>query len=494
MITIDADSLLTQGARKLKDVMLGWHYRSRYESLISFSNAAFYERSLLTIPDQTIPKEGLKEIVVKNSEEGNQNLTYCLDRSISYHFLENGEYQNRTNRPEAEYIAGLIKSFITQNIPLSIGVVAFSQEQQMEIEEALSRLSEQDKEFENRLEEEFQKQADGQFVGLFVKNLENVQGDERDIIIMSVCYGYDHNKRMIMNFGPINRKGGEKRLNVIFSRAKNHMVVVSSIKHTDIKNEYNEGANYFKKFLQYAELVSLGDLKSAGVVLESLSKGNRKIESNNLVSTVVNDIANYLIGLGFQLELNVGQSFFRCHIALKDKEDANKYRLGILIDTDEHYANKDLLEQYVLRPNVLKSFNWNIVQVFTKDWLHQPEKILEQIEKAYHGKFEEVEKVNPVAINQEELEIPKNEVPEMEEKISKPEADAPTNYRKFIFSDNDSNKFWEVTTQANILKVRFGKVNTYGQENVKIFASESEAKMEMEKLILQKTKKGYKPG
>src|SRR4029078_11471096 len=98
-------------------------------------------------------------------------------------------------------------------------------------------------------------------------NLENVQGDERDIIIMSICYGYDSNKRMIMNFGPINRKGGEKRLNVIFSRAKKHMAVISSIKHADIKNEYNEGANFFRRYLNYAELVSTGHLEEAMGVL-----------------------------------------------------------------------------------------------------------------------------------------------------------------------------------------------------------------------------------
>jgi len=232
---IDADSLLTQGARKLQDVMLGWHYRSKYESLISFSNAAFYNRNLLTIPDQTIPPEELSEVKANSAENAIENFDSLSNRSISFHYMEHGVYDKRTNTAEAEYIAQLIKTLLNKDDKQSIGVVAFSQEQQYEIENALIRLASSDKDFENKLEEEYQRQEEGQFVGLFVKNLENVQGDERDIIIMSVCYGHDHNKRMIMNFGPINRKGGEKRLNVIFSRAKKHMAIISSIKYADIK-------------------------------------------------------------------------------------------------------------------------------------------------------------------------------------------------------------------------------------------------------------------
>jgi len=100
---------------------------------------------------------------------------------------------------------------------------------------------------------------DGQFVGLLVKNLENIQGDERDVIILSVFYGYGPNGKMLMNFGPINKSGGERRLNVAFSRAKHHMAVVSSIQFTDITNEYNDGANCLKNYLRYAEAVSVGN-------------------------------------------------------------------------------------------------------------------------------------------------------------------------------------------------------------------------------------------
>ena len=112
-----------------------------------------------------------------------------------------------------------------------------------------SELAEEDEKFSDRLEAEFEREDKDQFVGLLVKNLENIQGDERDIIILSVCYGRGPNGKILMNFGPINQSGGEKRLNVAFSRAKQHMAVVSSIHHPEITNDYNEGARCLKNYL-----------------------------------------------------------------------------------------------------------------------------------------------------------------------------------------------------------------------------------------------------
>ena len=119
---------------------------------------------------------------------------------------------------------------------LTIGIVAFSEAQQNEIEDALNRLAREDADFREKLDAELEREEDGQFAGLLVKNLENIQGDERDIVLLSVCYGYNASGKMLMNFGPINQTGGEKRLNVAFSRAKKHMAIVSSIRHADITN------------------------------------------------------------------------------------------------------------------------------------------------------------------------------------------------------------------------------------------------------------------
>src|SRR6185295_3517040 len=120
---------------------------------------------------------------------------------------------------------------------------------------------------------------------------ENVQGDERDIIILSICYGYDRSRRMLMNFGPINQRGGEKRLNVIFSRARQHMAVVSSIRHFDITNDYNDGANCLRNFLEYAAACSVGDLTTARRVLQSNAFGGPPRPAAGAADPVVRQLA-----------------------------------------------------------------------------------------------------------------------------------------------------------------------------------------------------------
>ena len=195
LLSTDADSLLVQGARKLSSTMLSWHYRSHYETLISYSNHAFYDAALLTIPDKTIHHALKKEIEVNKPEDAVQ-FTPCLyDRSISFHFHPNSVYEKRNNQDEAGYIAHLVRDLLKQKVKESIGIVAFSQEQQHTIEDALTALAQTDKEFENLLEEAYNRTEDDQFIGLIIKNLENIQGDERDIIIMSVCYGFDSKKK-----------------------------------------------------------------------------------------------------------------------------------------------------------------------------------------------------------------------------------------------------------------------------------------------------------
>ena len=166
----------------------------------------------------------------------------------------------------------------------TIAIIAFSEAQQTEIEDALSRLAQGDSEFRRLYEAELEREEDGQFVGLLVENLENIQGDERDIIILSVCYGRDPGGKMRMNFGPINMSGGEKRLNVAFSRAKHHMAVVSSIHLGDITNDYNEGAACFKNYLRYAEAVSSGQAETIELVLHGLSRWHRSGEDTQSVS------------------------------------------------------------------------------------------------------------------------------------------------------------------------------------------------------------------
>lgn len=254
-IALDADSLLNQSARNLPATLLAWHYRSRYEALINFSNAAFYNGKLVTIPDQMLHATEGKTVGVTSTdakawEQGAERL---LQVPISTHRITDGVYERRSNPPEARYIAGLVRNLILRKSHGSIGIVAFSEVQQGELESALETLASEDEKFATALEQEYTREDDGQFNGLFVKNLENVQGDERDVIVMSVCYAPGRDGKMAMNFGPINQRGGEKRLNVIFSRARRHMAIVSTIAPEAITNIHNDGARALRSFLAFAE-------------------------------------------------------------------------------------------------------------------------------------------------------------------------------------------------------------------------------------------------
>jgi len=266
-LNLDSDSFLNHAARNLPSTMLGWHYRSRSESLISFSNAAFYQGRLLTVPDRAGERATQKPIVVHNVESGYEHAELLLDRPLSFHHLPNGLYESRHNTSEAFYIAQLVRGLLLRGTGESIGIIAFSEAQQGEIERALSIVASEDAEFAARLEAEYVREEDDQFVGLLVKNLENIQGDERDIVILSVCYGRNRDGKILMNFGPINQSGGEKRLNVAFSRARKQMAIVSSMRHVDVTNTYNDGANALRRYLKYAEAMSAGDAAMGRAVL-----------------------------------------------------------------------------------------------------------------------------------------------------------------------------------------------------------------------------------
>jgi len=208
-------------------------------------------------------------IVVRDWESVSVNPQSILDRGLSFHYLPEGIYSARANEAEASYVAQSIKSILAANAGKTIGVAAFSKAQQACTEQVLSDLAEADDTFALQLNGEQERFDNGEFTGLFVKNLEIVQGDERDIIIVSVCYGPNVSGNMRMNFGPVNKAAGEKRLNVIFSRAREHMAIISSITGDAITNDYNTGAPALKTMLEFAEAVSCGKV---GIATGTLSR------------------------------------------------------------------------------------------------------------------------------------------------------------------------------------------------------------------------------
>ena len=403
----------------------------------------------------------------------------------------------------------------------SIGIVAFSEAQQAEIEDALSRLAETDKAFADRLEMEYEREADGQFAGLLIKNLENIQGDERDVIILSVCYGRAPDGKVRMNFGPINQSGGERRLNVAFSRAKHHMVVVSSIRHTDITNDYNEGANCLKSYLEYAAACSCGDISASHRVLHGLAVWkDLEPQSEMPHGAVARQIAAAMIQRGYSVDLGVGMSHFRCDIAAR-RHGEQEYRLGILVDTDSHYRHDDLLEREMLRPQLLRDFGWTITHVLARDWYVDRGAVLDRLVQMIENRQDSPLPESDVAEDEgvwAELDGPEDSEAgvDAEADIDSPKevvnpdigghdttvtplstpkpptaALAGPFKRYFEFVGGSSRKFWEIALSGNTVTVRFGRIGTTGQTQQKVFAADALAAGAARRLIAEKLGKGY---
>jgi hypothetical protein len=385
-IALTEDSFLAISALRLASTMLTWHYRSRSEALISFSNAAFYQGRLATVPDRS-PAHAAPPWTVRSDSPVSEVCDGVLSGSITAVRLLDGVYTRRTNPAEARWIASLVRELLAREAGKSLGIVAFSEAQQGEIERALDELGEEDPAFGARYEAEQARMHGEQDVGLFVKNLENVQGDERDIVLMSVCYAAGPDGRMLMNFGPINTSGGEKRLNVIFSRARRHMVVVSSIEPEAITNTYNDGANTLRRFLTYATAISRGDLQTAKTALASYklkpAATASAVPSAVSGTAVVGQLRRALEERGVEVETAVGESVFRCDLALRLPGDEG-HRLAVLVDTAERVAADSLLERLTTHPRALTATGWRVHHVLSTDWIRSPDAVVDHLIDALH--------------------------------------------------------------------------------------------------------------
>ena len=384
-VVLDADSFLAVSSTRLPSTMLRWHYRSRFEALIQFSNTAFYDGLLATVPDRTPALRDRRALLVDGEtpdpEVASAVTDEVLTRSISVVRVQDGVYERRTNAAEAAWTAALVRDLVLRRTGLTIGVVAFSEAQQSEIERALERLTEQDRDFARAYEDEVGREEDGQGVGLFVKNLENVQGDERDIMLMSVCYAAAPDGRMRMNFGPINTAGGEKRLNVIFSRARRHMVLTSSIDPSAITNVYNPGARTLRDFLAYAEAVSVGDDAGAARTLAA-----RRGDGSGAVrapAPIVTQIAEALTARGLDVVTSHGGSDFRCDLALR-APGAELWALGVLVDHATRLRTGSTEQRRVVQPGVLRASGWRVEQVTSAEWLTAPDAVVDRLAGRVH--------------------------------------------------------------------------------------------------------------
>ncbi|MCL2713184.1 MAG: DUF4011 domain-containing protein [Alphaproteobacteria bacterium] len=497
-ISLGAGSLLNQAAQNLPATLLAWHYRSRFESLISFSNAAFYNGQLVTIPDRALPSGDIAAAPSSSRDDDAMaaGVERLLRSPITTHRIKDGVYEQRINVPEARYIAGMVRELLTRDTGLSLGVVAFSEAQQGEISSALERLAADNPTFATALEQEYVREDDGQFNGLFVKNLENVQGDERDIILMSVCYAPGRDGRMAMNFGPINQRGGEKRLNVIFSRARRHMAIISTIGPEAITNTHNDGARALRNFLAFANAQSSGALDHAKTVLTTLSP--QAAETFGLEAPddpVRTALAEELRSRGHTVHEYVGGASFRCDLAIVG-QDGSGYALAILLDRSVEPG--DVEERFVFRPTVLRSFGWRVLDVPVATWLRAKDQTIARIETELKRSSWDLLDPNPypdsVPFSPRTPRHGSSPRPAATHAPAAPppEMPPPLKMNELQMVEGTSPRFWHIGIDGCDVVIEFGRVGARAQRLVKTFDSKERAKAEAEKLTLEKTRKGYK--
>lgn len=326
-----------------------WHYRSKHESLIAFSNAEYYDNKLLTFPSPDNIESKVRRVPVSG-------------------FYDKG--RSRQNKAEAQAVIEEIARRLKDEelSKKSIGVVTFSIVQQALIEDLLSDFF--------VLHPDLEAVALEGKEPLFIKNLENVQGDERDVVLFSVGYGPDTTGRVSMNFGPLNRAGGERRLNVAVSRARYEMIIFSTLRSDmiDLNRTSSVGVAGLKRFLEYAE-------KREKPSVEYLSAGlpDERASIENLV-------AEKLRSLGYEVHTHIGSSGYKIDIGIVDPAHPSTYRLGIICDGKSSWCAKTVRDREIVQDSVLTLLGWKVCRIWTIDWWEDPDKVIANIQKALEGK------------------------------------------------------------------------------------------------------------
>ena len=328
-------------AQNVPQRMLSWHYRSRHHSLIAVSNHEFYDDRLHVVPSPGEP---------------------ALGEGLIFHHVTDGIFDRggtATNRVEARYVAEAVMTHARLYPMKSLGVGAFSVSQRDAILNELELLRRSDP----SLEYFFVTATPEPF---FVKNLENIQGDERDVILISVGYGKDANGYMAMNFGPLSSDGGERRLNVLITRARDCCCVFSSIRAEDIdlNRARARGAQAFKTFLKYAE----------SGLLDTGTEHGRDYDSE-----FERQVAKAVTTIGYETHPQVGVAGFFIDLAVVDPGQPSRYLLGVECDGANYHRSRSARDRDRLRQAVLESRGWIIHRIWSTDWFHRPEDELRKL-------------------------------------------------------------------------------------------------------------------
>lgn len=351
----DMESILSLcEARGMPGGMLRWHYRSRHPSLIAVSNHEFYDDGLVFPPSPDSAGASM---------------------GMSFTFVD-GEYQRgkkRDNPREAQAVAEQVLAHARKRPDETLGVVALSVAQRDTILNKLEFMRTEYPELEAFCKESKEDP-------FFVKNLENVQGDERDVIFISVGYGKDAGGYMSQNFGPVSSEGGERRLNVLFTRARKQCRVFASIRYSDIRLDAirHAGPRVLRRFLKYAETGEM-DVPI--------------INGGSMDSPFEEDVARTLERHGHGVEPQVGSAGFKIDLAVRDPDDAGRFLLAIECDGARYHSSSWARERDRLRQTVLEQKGWTFHRIWSTDWFHNRDaelrKLLDAIERARANRFSE---------------------------------------------------------------------------------------------------------
>ncbi len=340
----DEESILDQAltimrpARRLK-----WHYRSRHGSLIAFSNKEFYDNQLVVFPSPYHDHE---------------------DFGVKYVHVSDGQYRQRVNAIEARHVAAAALEYAAKHPERSLGIVTLNQPQAELLSLEIDRLAAEYEEFEA-----WRQQKEQSLEPFFVKNLENVQGDERDAIFISTVYGRDEEGNFFQRFGPINNTGGHRRLNVLFTRAKCQTVVFSNIDPSDIRTDESSpwGVRALKGYLKFAKEGILSIARESG----------RAADSEFEVA-----VAQALQTSGFEIVPQVGVVGYFIDIGVRHPKKPGEFALGVECDGAMYHSSRSARDRDRLRQEVLERLKWRIHRIWSLDWYRNPKREKEKLLKS----------------------------------------------------------------------------------------------------------------
>lgn len=357
----ESQSLLNLAKRRFPEKILQWHYRSKYEELINFSNHAFYNGHVQIAPN-VAPLQNPPSIRWKKVD---------------------GRWVNQCNEVEAIEVVSLLKEMMIHQPDKTVGIITFNAKQQSKILDTIEKAAADDQEFNAVYNQVMAKELDER---LFVKNIENVQGDERDIIIFSIGYAKNEEGKVYNRFGMLNQQGGENRLNVAISRAKEGIVVVSSIEpeELNVANTAQIGPKLLKSYLKYVKAVSHTNKEQIQAVIHEINENvhtHVKDHALHFDSPFEEQVYAQLRNLGYEVATQVGMSGYRIDLAIVHPNDSSKYIMGIECDGAMYHSSANAKERDLYRQRFLENRGWTIERIWSRNWWKDPAKEIERIDQ-----------------------------------------------------------------------------------------------------------------